>query len=391
MSRRAGPWAGHVLAALIAGVSMIGVATVGVHMQFRRSFPGEGRSAALDPRMVACAVLVAAALVAMRRWPRVGFLTAAAGLIGYGLVGGPYMGLYLPAALATSVLVGRLGLRAAAPYFVAVPVMVACAGFASKEIDTEDLSTWRILFSGTIWTLLPALGVAVLSSRRQAALRERADALERAAANERLRLAREIHDVVGHSLSMISLQSGVALRVLDNDPAQVKASLEAIRGASKDALAELRHTLGVFRGDAGAFEADDAPRAPTPTIPAIAALVDDVRAGGVAVTLSPLPDAVGIGAAEQAAAYRIVQEALTNAVRHAAGEPVSVGIRRDPSTLVITVVNSLAAGAATPVIEGGGLRGMRERVVALGGTLEVERRPASFVVTAALPRTGRDA
>ncbi|MFZ2751019.1 MAG: ATP-binding protein, partial [Propioniciclava sp.] len=157
------------------------------------------------------------------------------------------------------------------------------------------------------------------------------------------------------------------------------------------ALAELRHTLGVFRGDAGAFEADDAPRAPTPTIPAIAALVDDVRAGGVAVTLSPLPDAVGIGAAEQAAAYRIVQEALTNAVRHAAGEPVSVGIRRDPSTLVITVVNSLAAGAATPVIEGGGLRGMRERVVALGGTLEVERRPASFVVTAALPGTGRDA
>lgn len=392
MSRRVGPWIGHVVAGMASAASLIGAARLGTRgMVGPRGRLGPMMLEPLDPRLGVAALIVAVSIVAMRRWPRVAYVVAALALLGYGVVGGPAGGLYLPTVVITSLLVGRLGLRDAAVYLVAVPVVVGGAGLTSKELLADDLRSWWLLISGIVWALLPALGVAVLDSRKRAARREHEDALERAAANERLRLAREIHDVVGHSLSMISLQSGVALRVLDNDPAQVRASLEAIRGASKDALTELRHTLGVFRGDGVRSDVDDAPRTPTPTIPALGRLVDEVSAGGVRVTLAPLPDASGIGAAEQAVTFRIVQEALTNAVRHAPGQPVSVGVRREPDSLIITVENALPTGDPAPVVEGSGLRGMRERVSALGGTLVVQRRPASFVVTATLPAARKDA
>ncbi len=326
-------------------------------------------------------LIVVLALVAMRRWPRAGFAALAAGLIGYGVAGGPSFGLGVPAALGAALLVHRVGLRGAAWWLGLVPLAWWSTVWDAPALGLTEPRTWLGGLTGTVWLLVPAALVAFIGYRRRAAAREHADALERAAADERLRLAREIHDVVGHALSMISLQSAVALRVLDADPAQARASLQAIRGASKDALGELRHTLGVFRGD------EEAPRAPTPTLPAIAALVAEVRAGGVDVELAPLPDATGLGVAEQAAAYRIVQESLTNAVRHAPGRAPSVRLTRGPRGLAIHVANDLVEGADVPLVEGGGLRGMRERAEALGGTFAADREDGRFVVTATLPGT----
>lgn len=377
-------WLIHVVAAVASAGAML--VSLRALSPVDRSMP-HGRPVGPDPsgppplQFVAPILLVALAMVAMRRWPRAGFVALAVGLIGYGVAGGPSFGMGVPAALGAALLVHRAGLRAAAWWLLLVPLALWSSDWDAAALGLADARTWLGVLTGTVWLLFPAGVVTFIGYRRRAADREHADALERAASDERLRLAREIHDVVGHSLSMISLQSAVALRVLDADPAQARASLEAIRGASKDALGELRHTLGVFRGD------EEAPRAPTPTLAAIATLVADVRAGGVAVELAPLPDAAGLGAAEQAAAYRIVQESLTNAVRHAPGHAPSVRLARGPRGLAIHVANTLPGGVDAPLVEGGGLRGMRERADALGGTFAAGRDGGRFVVTATLPGT----
>ena len=196
-------------------------------------------------------------------------------------------------------------------------------------------------------------------------------------------MARDIHDVVGHSLSMISLQSGVALHVLESDPAQVRASLEAIRESSRSSLAELRQTLGVFRKpDEGG------PLVPTATLADVPALVESVRAGGREVGLLLAADASrGVPAAVQTVAYRVVQEGLTNVVRHAAGASAVVSIERRPEVLVVGVRDDGPARQAP--VEGNGLRGMRERVEAVGGTLGIGVRPeGGLAVLATLPIGG---
>ncbi|QIK72095.1 sensor histidine kinase [Propioniciclava coleopterorum] len=378
-------WIGHLVAAAASVVTMGATAKLATRidlgMPHQRPTIGPPDTEPLPLLLTGGIWVAAAGLLLLRVRPRLGFTMVCAGLVLYGLTGGPGFGMFVPASVGAALLVARSGLRSAAPFLALVPLALWSPDWTREALGTGDLNTWRGVVTGTVWALLPALAVSVVASRRQAAARERADALERAASDERLRLAREIHDVVGHSLSMISLQSAVALRVLDADPGQARASLEAIRGASKDALAELRHTLGVFRGD------EDVPRAPTPTLAAVARLVADVRASGVTVDLAPLPDADGLGAAEQAAAYRIVQESLTNAVRHAPGRAVSVRVERGPTGLDLRIVNDLSPDAAAdaPLSEGGGLRGMRERATALGGTFRASREGGRFVVAATLP------
>lgn len=334
--------------------------------------------ATFTPPAVAAILAVCAGIVVMRWRPLAGFLLGVAGLTAYGALGGPSIGSY-PAALVLSIgLLRARGLGRTLPWLALLLVALWATWWDAPDLGLTQWRMWSTIGSELVWALVPTLLVALAMARRQARAREQAEAVERAASDERLRLAREIHDVVGHSLSMISLQSGVALRVLDADPAQARTSLEAIRASSKDALAELRQTLGVFRGD------PETPLAPTPTLAAIPRLVDEVRAGGVRVDLAPLPESDAVGAATQAVAYRVVQEALTNAIRHAPGERVDVVVSRTPDTLVVRVANALRQ-AQGPVVEGGGLRGMRERVEALGGTLGAGALQQAFVVEARLP------
>jgi signal transduction histidine kinase len=241
-----------------------------------------------------------------------------------------------------------------------------------------------------------AIGVA-LRNRRVAAdakvreADERAEAerqsAARALAEERLRIAQELHDVVAHSMSVIAVQAGVGAHVIDERPEQARAALEAISATSRGTLTELRRLLGVLRGDDG-----ERAHAPAPGLQDLPRLVDDVRAAGVPVTLH-LDGGPDVGnAGVELSAYRVVQEALTNVIKHA-GAPshVDVTVRREPGTLVVEVVDDgrgLAArtGDGDGGSAGHGLLGMHERVALWGGELSAGPAPGGgYRVAALLP------
>lgn len=201
------------------------------------------------------------------------------------------------------------------------------------------------------------------------------------ATQERLRIARELHDVIGHNMSMIHVQASSALHRLQKDPRQAQEALTAIKQSSKEGLQELRATLGVLR------QVDEAaPTAPSPGLSRIDELVSSAARAGLNVriersgTHSPLPAAVDL------AAYRIVQESLTNAVRHSGAQHAVVRLNRGDRELTLSV-QDFGQGAARVVHGGGsGIVGMTERARALGGTLSAEAGSAGgFVVRARLP------
>ncbi|GAA3192760.1 sensor histidine kinase [Dactylosporangium siamense] len=200
----------------------------------------------------------------------------------------------------------------------------------------------------------------------QAALAEEEERTElaqarRAVAEERNRIAREMHDVVAHHMSLIAVRAETAVYRIDGVPPAVAEELAAIAGTSREALVEMRRLLGVLRSTETALVE------PQPVLDDLAGLVRDARAAGVDVTFDPLPGtrvppAVGL------AAFRIVQEALSNARRHAAGAPVRITLSLGPSTLELHVHNTLTAGVTAITGDRHGLLGMRERATAIGGT-----------------------
>jgi signal transduction histidine kinase len=216
-----------------------------------------------------------------------------------------------------------------------------------------------------------------VEARAEFAERTREEEARRRLAEERLQIARDVHDVVGHSLATIALQAGVAEHLLDGREPEARESMAAIRRLSKQALGEVGAMLGVLRADG------TAERAPTPDLGQVTRLVDDMRAAGLQVDLDldpePVPEVVG------GAAYRIVQESLTNVVRHAGPDAAArVTVRADNGTVEVEITDD-GAGATT-THEGNGLTGMRERATALGGTFEVGPGPqGGFRVRALLP------
>jgi signal transduction histidine kinase len=231
--------------------------------------------------------------------------------------------------------------------------------------------------------------VAEVEERAAEAERTREEETRRRVDEERLRIARELHDITAHSLSIVAVQSGVALHVLDSDPDSARAALVAIRSTSRDALNELRAILGVLRGSGEAPEG--APLTPTPGLSHLADLAAPLRDAGLNVEI----EAPGVGeplpAFVEASAYRIVQEALTNVLRHVGTGSVRVTLRRDEDTLSIEVLDD-GAGSKTsaPATEGHGIAGMRERALALGGTFEAGPvRSGGWGVSATLPLSGR--
>ena len=204
-------------------------------------------------------------------------------------------------------------------------------------------------------------------------------------AEERLRIARELHDVVSHSIAMINVQAGVAVHVMDERPEEARAALVAIKAASRDALRDLRGILGLLR------ETDDGEsRSPAAGLEQVAALAENVRRAGVSVDVDVDANGAPLPASIDLAAYRVIQEALTNVVRHAPGASATVTVRRRPGALVVEVEDDGRSGvlAAAEARQGAGhgLAGMRERVRAAGGSLEAGARPGGgFSVRAALP------
>ena len=242
-------------------------------------------------------------------------------------------------------------------------------------------------------SLLLVLAVAEVAmagrQRRLDAERTRAEEARRRAGEERMRIARELHDVLAHNISLINVQAGVALHLMDEQPGQSRSALQAIKQASNDALGELRSVLDVLR------QGDEAPpRAPASGLAHLDSLVAGAGATGLEVrtrvegTPRPLP------AGTDLAAYRIVQESLTNVTRHAGPAGATVRIAYGEKDLTVQVDddgNGLEPPLAAdiPLRPGRGLVGMRERVAALGGDLTAGPRPGGgFRVLARLPLDG---
>jgi signal transduction histidine kinase len=241
--------------------------------------------------------------------------------------------------------------------------------------------------------VLAAEATWVRQGRKAAVAAARQLDARRQASEERLRMARELHDVIGHNISLINLQAGVGLDLMDTRPEQARAALAAVRTVSGQALEELRAMLGALR-DSG----QQAPRSPAPGLARLPDLIRGASAAGLAVTASAAGQPRVLPAAVNLAAYRIVQESLTNAARHA-GPAAAVAVRltygRNDLSIEVTDSGPARAGRGAAVNGAGraragtGIPGMRERALALGGHLAAGPLPGGgFQVCARLPTGG---
>ncbi|GIF21369.1 signal transduction histidine kinase [Actinoplanes tereljensis] len=273
------------------------------------------------------------------------------------------------------VVLGRLaitqdsGLTAGATALSLIPVF----------LYAKDANAWG---AAVLLVAIAALGDILYRRRRTTQLlaeKEELTELERAkraVLEERTRIAREMHDVVAHHMSMIAVRAETAPYRLPDLPADAQEEMAGIAAAAREALTDMRRLLGVLRSEQG-----EAEKAPQPGIADLDQLVRTAREAGVEVTYTPdlseVPGTVGL------TAYRIVQEALANAARHAPGKPVTVEARGFPDRLELTVRNALDG---EPAAGGGhGLVGMRERAALLGGSLNAGAVESEFVVHAVLP------
>ncbi|GAA4929958.1 sensor histidine kinase [Streptomyces coeruleoprunus] len=232
---------------------------------------------------------------------------------------------------------------------------------------------------------LAAAEVARVRSEQWARERaERAAAQQRRAGEERLRIARELHDVLAHSLAVINVQAGVGLALLDSDPEQARTALTTIKAASKEALGEVRQVLDTLRAPG------EPPRAPAPGLDRLPELVAQAADAGLTVEVATQGPARTLPPGADLAAFRIVQEALTNVVRHSGSRTARVRLAHAPGRLDLWIDDDGPATGTDAGGSGNGLAGMRERAAALGGTIEAGTRPdGGFRVHAELPLTDR--
>ena len=332
---------------------------------------------------VLAAVLLAAgpvALIVRRRYPVAVLSVAFVSTLAYALLDYPHGPIFL-SLIAAVLTVMSAGHRVVAWAFLAVGYLAFL--LEGTVVRDEAGPGWVPAVALAAWLLvLGTVGEALRVRRDRVAetARTREEETRRRAGEERMRIARELHDVLAHDISLINVQAGVALHLLDERPEQARTALAAIKQASKDALGELRSVLEVLR------QADEGqPRAPTAGLDHLDRLVSGAAAAGLDVrvetdgTPRPLPPSVDL------AAFRIVQEALTNVTRHAG--PATATIRLGYGDQELTVqVDDDGRGTSNGSGSGNGIRGMRERAAALGGRLDAGPGPdGGFRIRASLP------
>ncbi|HTT86596.1 MAG TPA: sensor histidine kinase [Acidimicrobiales bacterium] len=273
-----------------------------------------------------------------------------------------------------------------------VALLVAAVVGATNNPSEGD-ATFSVLVAIAAWFVgdsVRARRAYTAGLREQASqrAREELERAQRGVAEERLRIARELHDVVAHSLSVIAVQSGVGRHVIDDQPDQAKELLGSVESTSRSALTELRRMLGMLRQ-----EDPGADLAPAPGIGDLGALANQVRAVDIGVTLDIEEPQRRYSSALELTVYRIVQEALTNVVKHAGPTSAHVVLRREGGALVVEVTDSgmgLTDGSVDQVTSvHHGIVGMRERVALFGGSLTAGPRPGGgFQVVARLPVEG---
>jgi signal transduction histidine kinase len=340
------------------------------------------RDEGVDPVAYPCAAVAGLAFTVWRRMPVVTMALVAIAITVYGATGQPGGPIYVTTFAAAFNLAAQRGIQTWLPWTAAATVGLVAGNWAADGFEIHLLPVALLLL------ITPKLaGDAVRARRlRMETLEARVSLAEqetmRRVAEERLRIAREVHDVVGHGLATITLRAGVADRVADRDPGEVRAALRAIRQVSRESLSELSALLGVLReGEGGPPE-----HAPAPDLDALPRLVDGLREAGLDVDLQIDGNGGAVPEVVAAAGYRIVQEALTNVARHAgANARAHVRLTRHDGVVEVEVRDDGRHAPAT-VRPGGGLTGMRERAASLGGAFEAGRAAeGGFRVWASLP------
>ncbi len=320
----------------------------------------------LDPLGVGLLLAGSVPLAVSRRWPVTVYLVTVTAIGAYQALGyltsSPYfLGVLLAAYMAAA---RDQRWRSA---------LLALLGFAIGAVGAVVIGRVDLAY-GVPSLAAVAFAAGQLASEQRAAS-ERRDELARREADlllvteERLRIARDLHDVISHNIAVIGVQAGIGAHLFDQQPEQARAALLIIKAASRDAMRDLRGMLGVLR------QADDPQgRDPSPSLAALPELVERVRGAGVVVVFAIEGTARPLTPATELAGYRIVQEALTNVLRHAPGASAEVHLRYVPDAIQVEVFDDGGARSdASPTVSPGtghGLVGLRERAGTLGGTLE---------------------
>lgn len=326
-------------------------------------------------------IVISGLLFWRRRWP-LGVLIAV------GLAAGAYAVIDLPT-LSLPVLAAVLSAGAGLGAVTAVGVGLA-AGVGAVNLLRGTLSQLPIdlVVFGAVWLLGVHLRARQLHARDLE--RRREAELWRARSQERTRLARELHDIVSNGVGGIYLQAVGAAGLFDDDPQRARVALDTIKSSARATLDELRRLLDILRIDTDSTGAPD--RAPTPTLTELDRLVDRARATGATVQVDVDGDLTGLPPSISSTGYRVVQEALGNAIRHGDGD-VRARLARTSARLHIEVNNPVVAPNARLVAgevqsdERWGLTGMRERVRAMGGRVQAEERDGQFHLEVRLPVT----
>ncbi len=322
-------------------------------------------------------VIAALALVPRRIWPLVTLAVATAATSLYLVLGYPYGPILISLVVAVFAVARRLPLR-----WSAVACGIATVGLMMHGFVGGSGADPVGVLPFSAWAIVPfAVGVVVRVTS-EANARSRAEQVREYVYEERLRIAQEVHDVVGHGLAAINMRAEIALHLLPKRPEQAGEALSAISRTSKEALDELRATLAVVRrSDPSGV------RAPTPGLARLGDLVERMTGTGLPVAVEVAGTPRDLPVAVDLAAYRLVQESLTNVLRHAGPASAMVRIVHEPDALTVTVTDTGSGGPAPGQRTGGhGIRGMRERVTALDGRFEAGPGPTGgFRVRGSFP------
>lgn len=371
------------IAALVLAVSLGVLASDGLGP----SIPGTHELDALGALLAAAA---AVPLVARRLAPLLVFAAATAGTLAL-------VGLNYPIDLPVAVLVAAYGVAVAyggdgrsarrraaiAATGAFIPALVVAYAVGGEPIELADLTLLALMLVG-VWiagehTRMRRMRVADLEGRARRTEREAEQERRLAAAEERTRIARELHDAAGHAINVILVQAGAARLLHERDPARSREAIGAIESVARDTISEIDRLVRALRDDDSAVPL-------TPADPAaLEALVERHRAAGLTIVTDVRGERNALPRSVAWAAYRILQEALTNAARHGAGR-AEVAVCLGPDVVEIVVTNPVAPNGSRPSGGGHGIVGMRERATLLGGTLEAGADGGSFRLYARLPQ-----
>ncbi|HET6856342.1 MAG TPA: sensor histidine kinase [Streptomyces sp.] len=360
-----------------------------VFVQLGSTFAAHGQIGEREPLDLFARLLLAAGpavLLVRRRRPVFAVFATSATVMIYLGAGYPYGPVFITAAVACfSALVA--GHRKAAWWSLGMlwlgHLLVSHVLYRWLPPHGGQAAPWSQEVVVAAWVVAIAAAAELVRARREQWARdrvERAEAEKRRADEERLRIARELHDVLAHSISVINVQAGVGLALLDSDPEQARSALTTIKAASKEALGEVRQVLDTLRTPG------DAPRAPAPGLDRLGELVEQASGAGLTVEVETEGVRAALPPGADLAAFRIIQEALTNVVRHSGSRSARVRLGYTPGRLDLRIDDEGPATGGHAGGSGNGLVGMRERAASLGGTIEAGPRPdGGFRVEVTLP------